>query len=295
MIQLASETVHWDKPISIQPTPRDAGDAVSDEDLTAGLLKPPLKWAGGKRWLVPHVRPLWEPFRQRRYVEPFCGGLALPLNFIPAHAVLNDMNAHLINFYRQVQDGLRMEIPTVNDSVLYYQHRDTFNALIREGRAQSKTAAELFYYLNRTGYNGLCRFNKKGGFNVPFGKYTTIHYAPDFYAYQSALAPWMFSAGDFAQIDLDPGDFIYADPPYDVPFVQYSQTGFTWDDQVRLAEWLAKHRGPVVLSNQATERICALYERLGFTLMKLPAPRRISCNGDRTPAIEVLAIRGITL
>ncbi|MBK8030173.1 MAG: Dam family site-specific DNA-(adenine-N6)-methyltransferase [Chloroflexi bacterium] len=260
--------------------------------MTAGLLKPPLKWAGGKRWLVPHVRPLWEPFRQRRYVEPFCGGLALPLNFIPAHAVLNDMNAHLINFYRQVQDGLRMEIPTVNDSVLYYQHRDTFNALIREGRAQSKTAAELFYYLNRTGYNGLCRFNKKGGFNVPFGKYTTIHYAPDFYAYQSALAPWMFSAGDFAQIDLDSGDFIYADPPYDVPFVQYSQTGFTWEDQVRLAEWLARHRGPVVLSNQATERICALYERLGFTLMKLPAPRRISCNGDRTPAIEVLAIPG---
>ncbi len=293
MIQLATETAQWAPPISTKPPARAAGNLVSDEP--AATLKPPLKWAGGKRWLVPHVRPLWEPYRQQRYVEPFCGGLALPLNFAPTHALLNDMNAHLINFYHQIQTGLHMEIATVNDRALYYQHRDTFNALIRDGRAQSKHAAELFYYLNRTGYNGLCRFNKKGGFNVPFGKYNTIHYAPDFYAYQALLTPWTFSQGDFARLDLAPDDFVYADPPYDVPFVQYSQTGFTWDDQVRLAEWLAQHRGPVVLSNQATERICHLYERLGFRLKYFAAPRRISCNGNRTPAVEVLAIRGIAL
>ena len=73
------------------------------------LLKPPLKWAGGKRWLVPHMRPIWEPFRHRRYVEPFCGGLALPLAFMPEHALLNDTNRHLISFYQWLQRGLDVE------------------------------------------------------------------------------------------------------------------------------------------------------------------------------------------
>ncbi|MEO8397684.1 MAG: adenine methyltransferase, partial [Chloroflexota bacterium] len=83
------------------------------------------------------------------------------------------------------------------------------------------------------------------------------------------------------------------DPPYDVQFVNYSKHGFSWDDQIRLAEWLADHKGPVVLSNQATDRVVDLYRRLNYTLIFLDAPRRISCNGNRTPAKEVLAIRGI--
>jgi DNA adenine methylase len=91
---------------------------------------------------------------------------------------------------------------------------------------------------------------------------------------------------------IEPGDFIYADPPYDVEFTSYAKEGFTWEEQVRAAEWLGKHRGPVVLSNQATERIVALYTRLGFALRFLDAPRMISCTGDRAPASEVLATRG---
>ncbi|MCC6804583.1 MAG: Dam family site-specific DNA-(adenine-N6)-methyltransferase, partial [Anaerolineae bacterium] len=157
----------------------------------------------------------------------------------------------------------------------------------------SQSAAERFYYLNRTGYNGLCRFNRKGEFNVPFGSYSRIKYTRDFYEYQPTLARWTFRAGDFETLEVEAGDFIYADPPYDVNFVSYSQQGFNWDDQVRLAEWLAKHKGPVVLSNQATDRVVQLYERLHFKLHYLNAPRRISCNGDRTPAREVLATRGI--
>ncbi len=101
--------------------------------------------------------------------------------------------------------------------------------------------------------------------------------------------------GGFDTLPVEPDDFIYADPPYDVEFVSYSKDGFTWADQVHLAEWLAQHPGPVVLSNQATDRIVQLYERLGFALRFLESPRRISCNGDRTPAREVLAVRGIAL
>jgi DNA adenine methylase len=78
-----------------------------------------------------------------------------------------------------------------------------------------------------------------------------------------------------------------------VVFTEYSQGGFGWDDQVRAAEWLAVHPGPVVLSNQATTRIVRLYRKLKFELVFLQAPRTISCTGDRTPAREVLATRNL--
>ena len=257
------------------------------------ILKPPLKWAGGKRWLVPYLRPLWEAYQDRRYVEPFCGGLAVPLGLSPQNAVLNDMNAHVVQFYQWIQRGLTLNIDAFNDSDLYYRHREAFNDLIRAERHETAEAAQLFYYLNRTGYNGLCRFNKRGEYNVPFGKYKTINYMSDFSPYQTSLQRWSFTQGDFQDVSLKPDDFIYADPPYDVQFVQYSKYGFSWDDQVRLAEWLAQHTGPVIISNQKTDRIVELYEHLGYTLFCFKAPRRISCNGNRVPAIEVLAVRNI--
>ena len=255
-------------------------------------LLPPLKWAGGKRWQIPHLRPLWEPHTRRRLVEPFCGGLAVALGLRPARALLNDINPHVIAFYGWLKRGLRIDLPMRNDERLYYAHRARFNELLAAGRAADRETVALFYYLNRTGYNGLCRFNRKGAFNVPFGRYTTITYRRDFSSYRDAFARWEFTSRDLEKIPLERGDFIYADPPYDVEFTDYSKEGFTWEDQVRAAEWLARHRGPVVLSNQATDRIVSLYETLGFTLQYHAAPRRISCTGDRSPAREVLAIKG---
>jgi DNA adenine methylase len=257
--------------------------------------QPPLKWAGGKRWLVPHLKPIWRSQQNRRLVEPFCGGLAVTLGLMPNRALVNDINPHLINFFRQVQQGLKIAIPTENDKELYYTHRARFNELVRQGEAESSEAAQLFYYLNRTGYNGLCRFNRSGEFNVPFGKYKAINYVTDFLAYCKPLSQWEFRVGSFESLALDPGDFVYADPPYDVEFVSYSKEGFSWDDQVRLAEWLVKHPGPVVLSNQATERIVKLYQDHGFTLQFLKSPRRINSTGDRTPALEVLALKGMAI
>ena len=123
----------------------------------------PLKWAGGKRWLVPYLEEYWANHSHRRLVEPFCGGLAVALGLMPESALLNDINPHLINFFRWVSKGLEIEIDMRNDKELYYAHRTRFNQLIEQGLAGTKEAAELFYYLNRTGYNGLCRFNKKAG------------------------------------------------------------------------------------------------------------------------------------
>ncbi len=254
-------------------------------------LKPPLKWAGGKRWLVAHVEKIWRKHEHRRYVEPFCGGLAMALGLNPRRALLNDINPHLINFYRQVQQGLNVGIEMRNDEELFYSSRERFNELIRQDQSQTPEAAQLFYYLNRTGFNGLCRFNRSGEFNVPFGSYKTIRYATDFYRCQTAFANWTFTNLDLAALPLKNDDFIYADPPYDVQFTSYSRNGFSWEDQIRAAELLAAHPGPVVLSNQATTRIEKLYRKLGFQICFLAGPRRISCTGDRTAAREVLALK----
>src|SRR5258706_13845118 len=254
-------------------------------------LRPALKWAGGKRWQVPHLQPIWETHSHRRLVEPFCGGLAVTLGLVPRRASLNDANPHLINFYRWLQKGIRLDLPMENDETLFYRHRDRFNALLSANNETSREAAALFYYLNRTGYNGLCRFNRQGEFNVPFGKHKSIAYTRDFSEYTEAFKNWIFFSGDFERLPLEVGDFVYADPPYDVEFTAYAKDGFDWDDQVRTAEWLANHHGPVVLSNQATPRIVRLYRKLGFKLTFLNAPRMISCNGDRTPATEALAIK----
>lgn len=274
-------------------TPTRAASRPLPSCLSSRPPRPLLKWAGGKRWLLPHLLPLWKAHSTRRLVEPFAGGLAVSIGLQPQRALLNDVSPHLINLYRRIQRGLRITTPLVNSRVAYTRARARFNALLSHGKENSGEAAALFYYLNRTGFNGLCRFNQDGGFNVPFGRHSNITYRRDFPEYQALFKPWDFTNTDFEQIPLRPDDFIYADPPYDVPFTSYNKTGFTWDDQVRVAEWLARHPGPVVLSNQATPRIVRLYRDLGFKLRFVMAPRLISCSGDRTPAREVIATRNI--
>src|SRR5262249_45999614 len=154
--------------------------------------KPPLKWPGGKRWLVPHLLPLWRRHQHRRLVEPFCGGLAVSLGLLPRQALLNDLNPHLINFYRWLQRGLQPSVSIPNNRSLFDSHRRHFNRLIVQGRAETAEAATLFYFLNRTGFNGLCRFNRDGEFNVPFGRYERIAYVRDFAPYRRTFASWEF-------------------------------------------------------------------------------------------------------
>jgi len=257
---------------------------------------PPLKWAGGKRWLLPALERLWQGNEDRRLVEPFMGGLAVSLGLGPQRALLNDSNPHLVNLYRNLRDGLEVDLEFRNDEETYYEYRERFNHLIQNGRALTSEGAQLFYYLNRTGFNGLCRFNAKGLFNVPMGRYSNIDYedTESFGRYRSVLSGWEFlDAGDFDRVSLLPGDFLYADPPYDDAFTGYDKGGFNWADQQRLAQFLAVHDGPVVASNHATDRILDLYEDLGFVLHVLDAPRRISCTGDRTAVPEMLATKNM--
>jgi len=203
----------------------------SEPDKLHESVKPPLKWAGGKRWQLGELLPYWRVYSSRRLVEPFCGGLAVATGLSPRKALLNDINPHVINLYQWLKKGLEIEFAMENDKQHYYRCRDRFNQLLAAGKGSTAEAAGLFYYLNRTGYNGLCRFNNKGGFNVPFGSYKTINYRMEFPEYREAFRGWMFTCMDFEQLELEPSDFVYADPPYDVPFTQYSKGGFGWDEQ----------------------------------------------------------------
>lgn len=261
--------------------------------LESFAVTPALKWAGGKRWLLPHLRPIWRRFAACRLVEPFVGGMGVALGLNPHSATINDINEHLINFYQWLQRGLKVDVPMHNEEAAFYEARARFNQLIREGAQSSVEAAGLFYYLNRTCFNGLCRFNSKNEFNVPFGRYKKINYTRDFTPYQATLSQWEIQQGDFSKVKVRRNDFLYIDPPYDTPFTQYSKEDFTWTDQQRLIEWLAEATAPIVATNQATPRILALYAEAGFTITTLLAPRRIASSGDRTPALEMLATKNI--
>lgn len=219
--------------------------------------------------------------------------MSIALGFQPQRAYLADINEHLINFHQWLQRGLVAEVEFIHEETAFYEVRTRFNDLIRQQQQLSAEAASLFYYLNRTCFNGLCRFNKKNEFNVPFGRYKTINYTRDFTAYQAPLAAWQVVHHSFEHTPVQEGDFVYADPPYDTPFSQYAKEDFTWADQEKLARWLSSFGGPVVATNQATPRILELYQDAGFQIQILAAPRRISCTGDRTPAQEILATKNL--
>lgn len=264
--------------------------------------RPFLKWAGNKFRILEHILPMLPG--GERLIEPFAGSAALFLNSDYECYVLSDCNADLISLYNLLkQEGpafidycSRYFVPRNNQEKRYYRLREQFNEC-----DEPRLRAALFVYLNRHGYNGLCRYNAGGGFNVPFGRYKRPYFpAREMLAFHQKAQRATFSVRDFGQAmqQAQPGDVIYCDPPY-VPlstsanFTTYSAGGFSLDDQQTLAE-LAQacaQRGiPVLISNHNTAYTRKIYQ---------PATRRkpfqvqryISCNGEkRNSAGEVLAL-----
>jgi DNA adenine methylase len=247
----------------------------------------PIKWAGGKRWLAPRVAAMFHESGARRLVEPFCGAASVSLYARPKHAWLGDVNYQLINFWWHVKNGHPLE--DVGGNVLedYENARREFNART----SPPERAASLFYYLNKTCFNGLYRVNSVGEFNVPFGKHRTVNYKSSFPEIAEAMQGWSVAHGDFDAWDTDPDDFIYIDPPYDGQFSGFTQGRFLWDDHVRLATWMSKQSGTVVVSNSSSERVQHLYKAFGFGVELIDAPRSISCDGNRKRVKEVFAIK----
>ncbi len=263
---------------------------------------PFLKWAGGKRRLLKQYAPYF-PARPtiNRYYEPFIGSAAVFFHLQPLRACLADVNRNLVEIYRVVQQDVQGLIRALkahrNERDYYYQVR----ALEPAQLSAAERAARLIF-LNRTCYNGLYRENKRGQFNVPFGRYDnpTICDEDRLRRASRALQGVDLVIGDFARViePAGPGDFVYFDPPY-VPlsatsnFTSYNRHGFDLDDQRRLAQavqQLSERGVRVMLSNSSAPLIYDLYDRPGFQLLPIQARRNINSKADRRGPVKELLI-----
>jgi DNA adenine methylase len=264
------------------------------------MLTPPLplKYAGKKTYLLETLSGLYKPFRKDHvFVEPFLGSGAVSLSLQPDQAILNDSSDPLIEFHKWSQQGLEYpyeELASANNKDDYYRLREEFNHLIsnKETLASQRTA-QLLLYLNRHCYNGLYRFNAGREFNTPFGKYKRVN-VPD----PQAIKPyynkkWSFFSKDFEDLEVPEKAFIYCDPPYLGGFHQYTPEGFDFDDHKRLIVWIANQRCPVVYSNSFDQKLSDLLNAAGFKVKLVQGPRAISCDGDRRPALEILATKHV--
>lgn len=285
--------------------------------------RPLLKWAGGKRQLLPALQRHY-PASFSRYIEPFLGSGAVFFDLYGSgvldgrRAWLVDANPDLIGCYTVLRD----RTPEVVEEVArlaeahgaggdghYYDVRDQrFNVLRRAGGPYTPSLAAMLIYLNRTGFNGLFRLNRAGDFNVPAGRYTNpricdpqhLHAvaqafrAPGVTLQQVSFEVPLAAAGD--------GDFVYCDPPYapmseTAKFANYTAGGFSAADQERLqaAVIAAAERGAtVVLSNSSAPAIARLYgsraaRAAGLAVRRVPARRAINAvAGLRGPVDELL-------
>ncbi len=265
--------------------------------------RPFLKWAGGKFRLLDAI--LRELPEGTRLVEPFAGSAAVYLNAPFARALVCDANADLIALYASLQQegeafiGFCRSFFTAENNTRdrYYELRERYN------HAQdARLRGALFLYLNRHAFNGLVRYNSRGGFNTPFGSYKKPYFPQAelraFYRKAQSMDT-EFAARDFRQVfaELRPGDVVYCDPPY-VPlsstanFTAYAGISFGEADQQELARLAAGAWGrgiPVILSNHDTEGARTLYPEA--RLEYFAVQRFISCNGSRREAApELLAV-----
>jgi DNA adenine methylase len=286
---------------------------------SAMSVRPLLKWAGGKRQLLPHLRLLY-PRTFNRYIEPFFGSGAVFFDLYGAgrlrdhDVVLVDSNADLIGCYETVRDAPdavaraldRLAAAHARDGrTQYYAVRDSqFNPLrarLRQpdGRiVYTPQLAAMLIYLNRTGFNGLFRLNASGAFNVPAGRYNRpkivdrdrLLRVTDALSDRRVRLVW----GSFeVSLDLaEPGDFLYFDPPYaplspTANFTAYTVPRFDRQDQVRLQQvviTLARRGCHVVVSNSTAAEIAALYDQSGEAraagLRARRVPARRAINSD---------------
>jgi DNA adenine methylase len=267
---------------------------------TDDIARPFLKWAGGKRQLLPHLRA-HVPSTFGRYFEPFVGGGALFFALQPRAATLADVNERLIRTYAGVKADVGRVIALLQehpyDEKFFYEARD----VDVDARSDAEVAA-WFIYLNKAGYNGLYRVNSKNQFNVPFGRYAnpTICDEANLRACSLALANAELHNDSFEQVAAraKPGDFVYFDPPY-VPlsatssFTSYSANGFGAEEQIHLRDValeLKKRGVHVLLSNSSAPLVRDLYAR-GFDVTEVSATRMLNSKPTGRGAITELLIK----
>ncbi len=262
--------------------------------------RPPIKWAGGKGGLISQFEPLFPGNGYPLYIEPFVGGGAVFFHLLPAEAILIDDNPELVNFYRVLKGSVDALVADMrkhrSDADYFYRIRAVNTESLDEVARASR-----FLYLNKTAYNGLYRVNRKGEFNVPFGRYRNPRIVDEenLRLVSAALGRAEIILGDFGQA-LDyaaPGAFVYLDPPYDPlsstsRFTSYTSGSFGEADQLRLARVfreLDRAGCLLMLSNSDTPFIRRLYA--GYDATVVPARRAINCRADRRGPVSELVIR----
>jgi len=275
------------------------------------LIKPYLKWAGGKRQLLPEImKYLPKNINDYTYYEPFVGAGAVFFELQPKKAVINDFNGQLILTYNVIKKNVEDLILLLqkhqkkNNKEYFYKTRNTdrdpakFNAL-----TDTEKAARLIF-LNKTCFNGLYRVNSRGLFNVPYGRYKNPAICEDILLRQIS---GYLNTNDINILNIDferavstanKKSFVYFDPPYHSPdktnFTGYQANGFNESEQERLCNVIKKmtNRGiKCLLSNSDTEYIRELYNHDIFDIISVQAKRKINSNSSGRGAVNEVLIK----
>lgn len=264
-------------------------------------MRPFLKWLGNKYQCIDEIRLHLKS--NARLVEPFAGSGAVFLNTNYDSYLLGEQNKDLINLYRLLAEegdqfidyARRYFQPKYNQEEIYYQLRERFN-----NSKSIRLRSALFLYLNRHGYNGLCRYNSQGIYNVPFGRYQKPYFPEEEMRYFHQKAQHAeFIHSDFRKTmsQAQDRDIVYCDPPYiplssSASFTSYTQKGFCYQSQQALAEMaktLANKNICVLISNSDTPLTRELYK--DADIHSFPVKRLISCKASsRKPVHEIVAI-----
>lgn len=243
---------------------RDGGDAWEP-------IEPILRWAGGKRWLVPQLPKLVGSLEMNNFHEPFLGGASVFLGLpTEGKAYLSDLNAELIETYQQVRD----DVDAVAGALRKYRNTPEDYYRVRGQRLRSPSArAARFIFLNHTSFNGIYRVNLKGVYNVPYGRRGAPK-IPDRHrlrAVSNRLQGVQLSVADFADClaNVTAGDLVFLDPPYTVAhnnngFIRYNRRLFSFEDQGRLSDLIdeIRNRGAYyILTNAAHVSIAELFDK----------------------------------
>ncbi|AVE37658.1 DNA adenine methylase [Klebsiella aerogenes] len=272
-------------------------------------VKTPLKWVGSKARLMPQLLPHLP--EGKRLVEPFAGSCAVMMNTDYDEYLIADLNPDLVNLYKVMThytDAFLNELDLMfsagalgdleSRAAYYYAIREAFNLSGKAIGSESVEAAVRFMYLNRHCFNGLCRYNRRGQFNVPFGKYKKNYFPlKEIRAFAEKAKRATFITAHYSETLalVRAGDVVYCDPPYLTEsgnFTSYTESGFSHLDQGRLARKLRRlteNGVSVVASNSDLEMVHYLYA--GFEAVKVNAPRSVGAAAASQKAAKELILK----
>lgn len=273
--------------------------------MSSSSVAPFVKWAGGKRQLIPQIRERM-PEKYNNYYEPFVGGGAVVFELLPANALINDINRALINAYKKICDEPQAFLEAVNGldaemwedgKAYYYSLREHYNDKLMKSEYDVELAA-LFVFINKHCFNGLYRVNGKGLFNVPYNQSRRASVDErrimDISEYLKGVTIMDCDFED-ACINAGEGDFVFLDSPYaplnPTSFESYTKEGFDIESHRRLArvyDELTNRGCYCMLTNHNTEFINGLYGNKGYKIDVVGVKRLINSNASNRVGEEVI-------